>query len=44
MIQEIVNYTKYLKEKSPKVFEDGLENNDESALCKLCLSWVFYGR
>jgi CRISPR-associated protein Csh1 len=25
MIQEIINYTKYLKESSPKVFEDGLE-------------------
>ena len=25
MIQEIINYTKYLKENSPKVFEDGLE-------------------
>lgn len=25
MIQEIVNYTKHLKEESPKIFEDGLE-------------------
>jgi len=25
MIQEIINYTKYLKENSPMVFEDGLE-------------------
>ncbi len=25
MIQEIINYTKYLKEESPKIFEEGLE-------------------
>jgi hypothetical protein len=25
MIQEIVNYTKYLKETTPKIFEEGLE-------------------
>lgn len=25
MIQEIINYTKYLKEKSPQIFEEGLE-------------------
>jgi len=25
MIREIINYTKYLKEKSPKIFEEGLE-------------------
>ena len=25
MIQEIINYTKYLKEKSPMIFEEGLE-------------------
>jgi len=25
MIQEIINYTKYLKKKSPKIFEEGLE-------------------
>ncbi len=25
MIQEIINYTKYLKDESPQIFEEGLE-------------------